>query len=135
MVVAVAGNIDHDEVVALVREYFGARLVRGRNPVPPRKGTGRLSGRPGLHADQPGRRADPPVAGRAGAGPGLGSPLGAVGAQHRSRRWPEFAPVPQIRETRGLAYSVYSTVDTFCDSGALSVYAGCLPERFDEVVG
>ena len=40
----------------------------------------------------------------------------------------------QIRETRGLAYSVYSTVDTFSDSGALSVYAACLPERFDEVV-
>ena len=41
----------------------------------------------------------------------------------------------QIRETRGLAYSVYSTVDTFSDSGALSVYAACLPDRFDEVVG
>ncbi|MGI9126128.1 MAG: M16 family metallopeptidase, partial [Mycobacterium sp.] len=41
----------------------------------------------------------------------------------------------QIRETRGLAYSVYSAIDTFCDSGAFSVYAGCLPERFDEVVG
>ena len=40
----------------------------------------------------------------------------------------------QIRETRGLAYSVYSTVDTFSDTGALSVYAACLPERFDEVV-
>ena len=39
----------------------------------------------------------------------------------------------QIRETRGLAYSVYSTVDTFADSGALSIYAACLPERFDEV--
>jgi predicted Zn-dependent peptidase len=40
----------------------------------------------------------------------------------------------QIRETRGLAYSVYSTIDTFSDSGALSMYAACLPERFDEVV-
>ena len=40
----------------------------------------------------------------------------------------------QIRETRGLAYSVYSAIDTFSDSGALSVYAGCLPERFGEVV-
>ena len=40
----------------------------------------------------------------------------------------------QIRESRGLAYSVYSTVDTFSDSGALSVYAACLPERFDDVV-
>jgi predicted Zn-dependent peptidase len=40
----------------------------------------------------------------------------------------------EVRETRGLAYSVYSTVDTFSDAGALSVYAACLPERFDEVV-
>jgi predicted Zn-dependent peptidase len=40
----------------------------------------------------------------------------------------------QVRETRGLAYSVYSTVDTFADSGALSIYTACLPERFDEVV-
>ncbi|MDA2990448.1 MAG: insulinase family protein, partial [Actinomycetota bacterium] len=40
----------------------------------------------------------------------------------------------QIRETRGLAYSVYSAIDTFADSGAFSVYAGCLPERFAEVV-
>ena len=29
---------------------------------------------------------------------------------------------------------MYSTVDTFSDSGALSVYAACLPERFAEVV-
>jgi predicted Zn-dependent peptidase len=29
---------------------------------------------------------------------------------------------------------VYSSVDTFADSGALSLYAACLPERFDEVV-
>ncbi|PQM44434.1 putative zinc protease [Mycobacterium talmoniae] len=40
----------------------------------------------------------------------------------------------QIRESRGLAYSVYSTVDTFADTGALSVYAACQPERFADVV-
>ena len=40
----------------------------------------------------------------------------------------------EIRERRGLAYSVYSSIDTFADGGTLSVYAGCLPERFDEVV-
>src|SRR6195952_759341 len=39
MVVAVAGNIDHDEVVALVKEHFAARLVRGLKPQRPRKGT------------------------------------------------------------------------------------------------
>ena len=38
MVVAVAGNVDHDQVVALVREHFGPHLVRGRHPIAPRKG-------------------------------------------------------------------------------------------------
>src|ERR1700761_7351686 len=28
MVVAVAGNVDHDEVIELVREHFGSRLIR-----------------------------------------------------------------------------------------------------------
>jgi predicted Zn-dependent peptidase len=40
----------------------------------------------------------------------------------------------EVRELRGLAYSVYSTVDIFADSGALSVYAACQPERFAEVM-
>ena len=48
MVVAVAGNVDHDEVVGLVREHFGRHLTRGRIAVPPRKGTGRVTGQPSL---------------------------------------------------------------------------------------
>src|SRR3954471_5740161 len=48
MVVAVAGNIDHDEVVGLVREHFGAHLTRGRTAIPPRKGTGRVTGQPSV---------------------------------------------------------------------------------------
>lgn len=40
----------------------------------------------------------------------------------------------EIRETRGLAYSVYSALDIFADSGALSVYAACLPGRFADVM-
>ncbi len=134
MVVAVAGNVDHDEVVGLVREHFGARLLRGRTPVPPRKGAGRVAGRPTLQlvsreAEQthlslgvrtPGRNWDRRWA--------LSVLSTALGGGLSSRLF------QQIREVRGLAYSVYSTVDTFADSGALSVYAGCLPERFDEVV-
>ena len=134
MVVAVAGNVDHDEVVALVREHFGPRLVRGRTPAAPRKGTGRVTGRPTLQlvnrdAEQthlslgvrtPGRHWEQRWA--------LSVLNTALGGGLSSRLF------QQIRETRGLAYSVYSTVDTFSDSGALSVYAACLPERFDEVV-
>jgi len=134
MVVAVAGNVEHDTVVALVREHFGPRMVRGRRPVPPRKGTGRVTGRPTLRvvnrdAEQthlsmgvrtPGRHWDHRWA--------LSVLNTALGGGLSSRLF------QQIRETRGLAYSVYSTVDTFSDSGALSIYAACQPERFDEVV-
>ncbi|MCH9722665.1 MAG: insulinase family protein [Actinomycetia bacterium] len=134
MVLAVAGNIDHDRVVALAREYFGPRLVRGTRPRPPRRGAGRMAGRPGLtlvHRDSeqshltlgvrvPGRNWTHRWA--------LMVLNSAIGGGLSSRLF------QQIRETRGLAYSVYSAIDTFSDSGALSVYAGCLPERFGEVV-
>ncbi len=134
MVVAVAGNVDHDEVLSLVREYFGRRLVDGRTAVAPRVGSGRVPGEPTLQvvnrdAEQthmllgvraPGRNWDHRWA--------LAVLNGALGGGLSSRLF------QQIRESRGLAYSVYSTVDTFSDTGALSVYAGCLPERFDEVV-
>ncbi|WAJ47642.1 pitrilysin family protein [Mycobacterium sp. Aquia_216] len=134
MVVAVAGNVDHDEVIALVREHFGSRLVRGRQPVSPRKGAGRVSGHPGLSvakrdAEQthvllgvrtPGRTWEHRWA--------LSVLHTALGGGLSSRLFQE------VRELRGLAYSVYSSVDMFSDSGALSVYAACLPERFSDVM-
>jgi predicted Zn-dependent peptidase len=134
MVVAVAGNVDHDEVVALVREHFGPRLVRGRKPLPPRKGTSRIGGKPGLRlvhrdAEQTHLFMGVRTPGRHWKHRWALSVLNtALGGGLSSRLF------QQIRETRGLAYSVYSTVDTFSDSGALSIYAACQPERFDEVV-
>lgn len=134
MVVSVAGNIDHQDVVRLVRKYFRHRLVKGLDPQPPRKGAGRVPGRPGLqlvHHD----------------GEQTHLSLGVrIPGRHWEHRWAlavlntalggglSSRLFQQIRETRGLAYSVFSTIDTFADSGALSVYAACLPERFDEVV-
>ena len=134
MVLAVAGNVDHDEVVALAREHFGRRLVQGRDAVPPRKGSGRVPGRPSLRVvERDGEQTHVSLGVRT---PGrhwehrwaLSVLNTALGGGLSSRLFQE------IRETRGLAYSVYSTVDTFSDSGALSIYAGCLPERFEEVV-
>lgn len=133
MVVAVAGNVDHDEVVALVREHFGPHLVRTRSAVPPRKGTGKVTGSPSLlvvnrDAEQTHMSLGVRVPGRHWKQRWALSVLNtALGGGLSSRLFQE------IRETRGLAYSVYSTVDTFSDSGALSVYAACLPERFPEV--
>jgi predicted Zn-dependent peptidase len=134
MVVAVAGNVDHDDVVGLVREHFGTRLVSGRDPQPPRKGTGRVPGRPRLAVVN--RDAEQTHVSLGVRAPGrhwqhrwaLSVLNSALGGGLSSRLF------QQIRESRGLAYSVYSTVDTFSDTGALSVYAACLPERFDEVV-
>lgn len=133
MVVAVAGNVDHDQVVALVKEHFGPRLRTNRDPVAPRKGTGRVPGRPSLQlVNRDGEQTHVFL--------GVRTP-----GRHWNHRWAlsvlnsalggglSSRLFQQIRETRGLAYSVYSSIDTFSDAGALSVYAACLPERFDEV--
>ncbi len=134
MILAVAGNVDHKQVVALAKEYFGPHLVRGRTAVPHRKGTGRVTGTPGLElisrdSEQTHLMAGVRTPGRYWEHRWALSVLNsALGGGLSSRLF------QQIRETRGLAYSVYSTVDTFSDSGAFSVYAACLPERFDEVV-
>lgn len=39
----------------------------------------------------------------------------------------------QVREERGLAYSVYASAASYADAGSLAVYAGCAPERLGEV--
>jgi predicted Zn-dependent peptidase len=134
MVVAVAGNVDHKEVVALVREHFGARLVRGRKPVAPRKGAGRVNTSPGLALGNRDAEQTHVTLGVRTPGRGWESRWAlsvlhtALGGGLSSRLFQE------IRESRGLAYSVYSALDIFADSGALSVYAACLPERFGDVM-
>jgi predicted Zn-dependent peptidase len=40
----------------------------------------------------------------------------------------------EIRERRGLAYSVYSFASGYSDSGWFGLYAGCAPAKVDEVV-
>jgi predicted Zn-dependent peptidase len=134
MVVAVAGNVDHDEVVALVREHFRPHLVRGRQPAPPRKTAGRLTGEPTLALAK--RDAEQTHLALGVRTPGRGwehrwalAVLNtALGGGLSSRLFQE------VRESRGLAYSVFASVDVFADSGALSVYAACLPERFPDVM-
>ena len=134
MVLAVAGNVEHDHIVGLAKEYFGPRLSRGRAPAPHRKGTGRVPGAPSLElvsrdAEQSHLLAGVRSPGRYWEHRWALSVLNtAIGGGLSSRLFQE------IRESRGLAYSVYSSVDTFSDAGAFSVYAACLPERFDEVV-
>jgi len=39
-----------------------------------------------------------------------------------------------IREERGLAYAVFSNLTSFSDAGMLTVYAGCAPDKVNDVV-
>jgi len=39
-----------------------------------------------------------------------------------------------IREDRGLAYSVFSTITSYSDAGMVSIYAGCAADRVAQVV-
>ena len=40
----------------------------------------------------------------------------------------------EIRERRGLAYSVYSYTSQYAGTGMVAVYAGCAPGKVDEVL-
>jgi len=136
MVVAAAGNLVHAEVVELAGAALGASDggASGSSPVPARRpqpallGTGAslalrgedceqahlMLGVPGLSRHDPRRSA-------------LAVLHTALGGGPSSRLF------QQVREQRGLAYSVYSTYTTYADTGSLAVYAGCAPERLDEV--
>lgn len=40
----------------------------------------------------------------------------------------------EVREQRGLAYSIYAFNYAFCDSGIFGIYAGCGPEKTNELI-
>jgi predicted Zn-dependent peptidase len=135
IVLAAAGNIEHDRVLGLVRTALGDRLVGEGIPQPARRGSARISGsqRLVLHTDDTeqahvmmGLRALDRHDERRFV---LGVLNAALGGGMSSRLFQE------IRERRGLAYSVYSSVAHYADAGSLSVYAGCAPERLGDVAG
>jgi predicted Zn-dependent peptidase len=136
LVVAAAGNLDHDTVVELVRQAFGAALERTAEPAAPRLG-----------GDQPGQPAGvgttlvsrsieqanlvlgcPALARTDQRRFALGVLNAAFGGGMSSRLFQE------VREKRGLAYSVYSFAGQHADTGVWGIYVGCLPSKADEVL-
>ncbi len=134
IVVAAAGNLDHALVVRRVKEAF-ARFDTGADPSP-RRGSGGApryrSGRFELR-DKDTEQAHV-VLGGAGIARdddrrfALGVLNNALGGGMSSRLFQE------IREKRGLAYSVYSFTSQYADAGLFGVYAGCAPGKVDEVL-
>jgi len=137
LVITVAGAVDHDELVAGVtaalrradwnleteaapvarREPNGSRIERGsaltvvQRPI---EQANVLLGVEGIAASDP-RRATLTV---------LNSILGGGMS---SRLFQE------IREKRGLAYSVYSFTPSYSDAGLFGIYAGCSPAKAGQV--
>jgi predicted Zn-dependent peptidase len=136
IVVAVAGNLDHAMVVRGVRKAFKvAGFLDGEaRPAPPRIGSRRSSASGGVHLVT--RRTEQAnlVLGMPGVSRtddrrfALGVLNAAVGGGMSSRLFQE------IREKRGLAYSVYSYSAQYADAGLFGVYAGCLPRKVDQVL-
>lgn len=134
MVVAVAGNVEHEHTVELVHRAFAGRLDLSAEPAPRREGTFRGRAVPELRRNFRDSEQAHLVFG-----------VRAFGRHEAERRWPlsvlntvvggglSSRLFQCIREERGLAYSVYSSVDTFADTGAFSVYLGCQPENLGQV--
>ena len=136
LVVAAAGNLSHDVVVALVQDAFGPLLAGSAAPAAPR-----LEGANGASASGTGvRLLSRPVeqanlvlgcAGLARTDPrrfALGVLNAALGGGMSSRLFQE------VREKRGLAYSVYSFSAQHAECGQWGIYAGCLPAKADDVL-
>ncbi|MGW6275630.1 M16 family metallopeptidase, partial [Streptomyces sp. NPDC055060] len=137
LVVAAAGNVDHNKVVRQVRAAFekaGALHRTDATPMVPRQGSrslrtaGRVEvvnrkteqahvilGMPGLARTDERRWA-------------MGVLNTALGGGMSSRLFQE------VREKRGLAYSVYSYTSGFADTGLFGVYAGCRPSQVHDVL-
>ncbi|MFJ7202732.1 M16 family metallopeptidase [Streptomyces sp. NPDC098789] len=136
LVVAAAGNVDHAKVVRQVRAAFERAGFdgTGQEPIGPRTGTRRIRvagqvelvnrkteqahvvlGMPGLARTDERRWA-------------LGVLNTALGGGMSSRLFQE------VREKRGLAYSVYSYTSGFADTGLFGVYAGCRPSQVHDVL-
>jgi predicted Zn-dependent peptidase len=135
IVVTAAGRVDHAQVLDLVTAAFGGRLGSGRGPSPLRTGdvaperparSRALIARPTEQAHLllgtvgMGRLDD-----RRYAAAVLDA---AVGGGMSSRLFQE------VREKRGLVYSVGSALTHYAGTGTFSVYAGCSPKRVPEVL-
>jgi predicted Zn-dependent peptidase len=136
MVVAAAGRVDHKAVVRLVKKAFGAALAGSGVPAAPRTG-------PALP-----KRAAHPVSVLNRQTEQAHLVLGAVGLPRTDERRFALAILnnalgggmssrlfQEIREQRGLAYSVYSFTSQYAGAGSFGVYAGVQPNKVRDAIG
>jgi predicted Zn-dependent peptidase len=137
IVIGVAGNVEHNAVVRMVRKSFArAGFLGDRDALPlpfrsserfrrakacegfverPFEQANLILGFNALHRGDDRRYA-------------LGVLNAALGGGPSSRLFQE------VREHRGLAYSVYSYASHYADAGVFAVAAGCLPGKLGDVL-
>ncbi len=136
LVVAVAGNIKHKRVVAMVEEALsrdnfldltGTPNIRPNTPIKrgPQQPVGLMYRKTEQAHMLYGMEGVPRADERRFA---MGVLSAALGGGMSSRLFQE------IREKRGLAYSVYAYSQQFAGTGTIGFYAGCNPTKAVEVV-
>lgn len=133
LVVAAAGNVEHERLVGLVEKAFEASTadVAARREAPEQSPT---PAAPILieqkkELEQAHLIIAAPFPDGKDEDRYAGSMLASiVGGGTSSRLW------QTIREERGLAYSVGAGGNTFSDVGVFTIYAGTSPEHLDEVL-
>src|SRR4051812_43675106 len=135
IVVTAAGRVEHQQVLDLVTAAFGDRLGGEGRPAPLRLGDG-APDRPVRPAGLIARRTEQthlllgtPAMGRLDERRYAGAVLDTAGGGGMSSRL-----FQEIREKRGLVYSVGSALSHYAGAGAFSVYAGCSKKRVPEVL-
>ena len=136
MVVAAAGAVDHTSLVRQVRRSFGRQgfLAGNESPLPAPAGTRVRRVNAGTSTTRRPFEQVNLVLGVNGMTRlddrrfALGVLNTALGGGTSSRLFQE------VRERRGLAYSVFSFASHHADAGVVGVSVGCLPGRLDEVL-
>lgn len=128
VVVSVAGDVEHEEIVDRVAEAFAGMPTGYERP--PRTRPGPVEG--DLDVEDDSEQVHLAIGGRAIARDdpdreALDVVNHIFGGGLSSRLFDE------IRERRGLAYSVFSSTSTYTGTGSWSVYAGAMPEHAGEV--
>lgn len=128
MVLAAAGNVNHEDLCKLAEKYFGARKQLSLIENPPAKYKGGtfyenrtleqahvVLGLEGVSSHSPHYYA-------------MSIYASILGDGMSSRLFQE------IREKRGLVYSIYSFHSSYSDTGTFGIYAGCDPKKVPELI-
>ncbi|MFW8594997.1 M16 family metallopeptidase [Cribrihabitans neustonicus] len=129
MILSAAGAVDHDELVKLAERMFGHLEPRPGSDAEGARFTGGEARRDkdleqahfALAFEGPGYRDDAVYTAQIYAG--------ALGGGMSSRLFQE------VREKRGLCYTIFAQAGSYADTGSVTIYAGTSGEQLGELAG